>query len=251
MKGRKGDVHPALRAWSKDFKKSLQEAIKGWATIAQYNIGYFYVSGFIKTNDGRYYYFATKDLRFYPSSDTILFRTAKDDKDYQGGFNNYVRRDHLAEDMKTIVLRDGPMEYDKLPLTTKVCSKCHKDYADPYSYNDKVDGWSAVSTGTCPSCRKAEIEGIIGKGIPITRTSMFSGKTRTIVMPITQQQLSEWENGTKIQDAMPHLSPSQREYIMTGVTKEEWDAQFGTCPKVDVCRHMREGRPVRQHRRRK
>jgi hypothetical protein len=29
-----------------------------------------------------------------------------------------------------------------------------------------------------------------------------------------------------IQDAFPHLTPSQREFILTGISPEEWDATF-------------------------
>ena len=43
---------------------------------------------------------------------------------------------------------------------------------------------------------------------------------------VTQEQLSSWESGTLIQNAMPHLTPDEREFIMTGITPEEWDSAF-------------------------
>ena len=43
---------------------------------------------------------------------------------------------------------------------------------------------------------------------------------------VTQEQLSSWESGTLIQNAMPHLSADEREFIMTGITPEEWDSAF-------------------------
>ena len=43
----------------------------------------------------------------------------------------------------------------------------------------------------------------------------------------SQAQLAEWEAGTLIQNAMPSLSADDREFIMTGITPEEWDATFG------------------------
>ena len=61
----------------------------------------------------------------------------------------------------------------------------------------------------------------------ITRTSMFTGVERTLDLPITEEQLSAWKDGTLIQDAMPKLSADEREFIMTGVTAEEWDNEFG------------------------
>jgi hypothetical protein len=60
----------------------------------------------------------------------------------------------------------------------------------------------------------------------ITRKSLFSGVERTLDLPVTEEQMRDWENGTLIQLAMPNLTPDQREFIMTGVTSEEWADEF-------------------------
>ena len=60
----------------------------------------------------------------------------------------------------------------------------------------------------------------------ITRTSMFTGVTRTLSIPVTEAQLQEWQNGSLIQKAMPELTADEREFIMTGVTPDEWDNEF-------------------------
>jgi hypothetical protein len=61
----------------------------------------------------------------------------------------------------------------------------------------------------------------------ITRTSSFTGKTHTKDLPVTQEQLdSYYKTGLLLQDAFPHLSADDREFIKSGVTKEEWDAMF-------------------------
>lgn len=60
----------------------------------------------------------------------------------------------------------------------------------------------------------------------ITRKSMISGKWNTREIPVTPEQLYRWEEGMLIQDAMPHLSADEREFIMTGITPEEWDETF-------------------------
>lgn len=61
----------------------------------------------------------------------------------------------------------------------------------------------------------------------ITRLSPFSGKTHTLDIPISQEQMDQYKSGNgHIQDIMPHLDPDQREFIMTGITKEEWDIEF-------------------------
>ena len=74
----------------------------------------------------------------------------------------------------------------------------------------------------------------------ITRTSMFSGIERTLDLPITEAQLSDWTAGTLIQNAMPDLSADEREFVMTGVTAEEWSNEFGTIEDDDI--HDRKGR---------
>lgn len=60
----------------------------------------------------------------------------------------------------------------------------------------------------------------------ITRTSIFSGITRTHDLPITPEQWEAYSNGMKIQNAFPQLSPEEREFILTGATQEEWDKAF-------------------------
>lgn len=57
----------------------------------------------------------------------------------------------------------------------------------------------------------------------ITRTSIYSGKTRTKEINVTEKQVKEWEDGLLIQMAMPGLTPDDREFIMSGVTPEEWE----------------------------
>ncbi len=56
----------------------------------------------------------------------------------------------------------------------------------------------------------------------ITRKSIWSDITRTIELPVTEEQLDSWKAGTLIQKAMPQLNPAQREFIKTGMTDEEW-----------------------------
>ena len=56
-----------------------------------------------------------------------------------------------------------------------------------------------------------------------TRTSPFSGITRTLDLPVTESQLEGWNQGTLIQDAFPQLSSGEREFIKTGITDAEWE----------------------------
>jgi hypothetical protein len=61
----------------------------------------------------------------------------------------------------------------------------------------------------------------------IRRTSIISGVTRTIDLPITQEQYILFSVGTAVQNAFPHLSPNQREFILSGVWGDEWETYFG------------------------
>jgi hypothetical protein len=60
----------------------------------------------------------------------------------------------------------------------------------------------------------------------ITRVSPFSGKTNSMEIDVSDAQLEDWQSGTLIQNAMPNLTPDEREFIMTGITGKEWDATF-------------------------
>ena len=56
---------------------------------------------------------------------------------------------------------------------------------------------------------------------------MFTGIESTLALDFTAEQLAEWKNGALIQNAMPNLSAADREFVMTGVTDEEWHDEFG------------------------
>ena len=58
----------------------------------------------------------------------------------------------------------------------------------------------------------------------ITKTSMLSGNTSSMNIDVSQDQIDLWQGGSLIQNVMPNLSADEREFIMTGVTPEEWDS---------------------------
>ena len=60
----------------------------------------------------------------------------------------------------------------------------------------------------------------------ITKRSSLSGNTNSREINVTQAQLDDWASGTFIQVAMSNLSPNDREFLMTGITPEEWDKHF-------------------------
>jgi len=61
----------------------------------------------------------------------------------------------------------------------------------------------------------------------VTKTSRLSGTNNTLVLDMTIEQYDDWQNGVLIQNAMPQLSRDEREFLMTGITPEEWHATYG------------------------
>ena len=60
--------------------------------------------------------------------------------------------------------------------------------------------------------------------IEVTRTSILTGKTNTISLPVTQEQLDLYENSKElIQNVMPNLTNEEREFVKTGITEYEWN----------------------------
>ena len=61
----------------------------------------------------------------------------------------------------------------------------------------------------------------------IVRLSPISKTRNEMELPITEEQYKSWVNGKLIQNAMPHLSADEREFVLTGITPEEWADVFG------------------------
>ena len=72
------------------------------------------------------------------------------------------------------------------------------------------------------------IEHIAENKVFVHKKSMLSGKVNSMVLPTTQGKIEYWiESGKLIQDVMPDLNDNQREFLMSGITPEEWDDMFG------------------------
>jgi len=58
----------------------------------------------------------------------------------------------------------------------------------------------------------------------VRRENIFTGVVRAIDIDVTYEQIERWHNGELIQDVMPHLSVDEREFLISGMIPEEWDA---------------------------
>lgn len=84
---------PEFASFARAFKNWLKAEAGNDFEIVSFNRGHFYISGFLKnTKNNKLVYFSIPDVRFNNDwSNQILVRTAKHDKDYSGGANNFVR----------------------------------------------------------------------------------------------------------------------------------------------------------------
>ena len=65
--------------------------------------------------------------------------------------------------------------------------------------------------------------------IQVTRQSVITKKINTMELPITQEHLDIYETvgDILIQDAFPNLDKEQREFLLSGITPQEWNDTFG------------------------
>lgn len=63
----------------------------------------------------------------------------------------------------------------------------------------------------------------------ITNRSQLTGKEHTMELDVTMAQIDELQSPGRrmIQDIFPNLNAGEREFLLTGVTPEEWAATFG------------------------
>ena len=61
----------------------------------------------------------------------------------------------------------------------------------------------------------------------IKKRCPFTQAINTMDIPVTPRQIQDWQSGTLIQNAMPNLTPDEREFLMTGITPEMWEETFG------------------------
>jgi hypothetical protein len=60
----------------------------------------------------------------------------------------------------------------------------------------------------------------------VSRKSPLSGETNTMDIAITRADIINWEAGSLIQDVMPNITATEREFIMTGITAEDRSAMI-------------------------
>ena len=91
------EMSPEAKQFAKDFKRRLTLNAKNKGIeVVNFSVSHYYFSGFLKKND-KYVYFSYDipryetpiDLYGLNPSNAFLVRTAKNEKDYRGGYNNF------------------------------------------------------------------------------------------------------------------------------------------------------------------
>jgi len=61
----------------------------------------------------------------------------------------------------------------------------------------------------------------------VTRKSTATGTTRTLDIPVDPSDILSWQQGGgSIEELMPYLSDAHREFILSGITPDEWAIAF-------------------------
>ena len=65
--------------------------------------------------------------------------------------------------------------------------------------------------------------------IQVTRQSVLTRKMNTMELPILQEHLDIYDKigGFNVQDIFPQLDAEQREFLINGVTPQEWTKYIG------------------------
>ena len=68
----------------------------------------------------------------------------------------------------------------------------------------------------------------IGDKLELVRASDFTGEVNSMILNVTEKQVDDYFEGKGyIQTIFPDLSASEREFIKTGCTPDEWKNIFG------------------------
>lgn len=65
-------------------------------------------------------------------------------------------------------------------------------------------------------------------GVLVNRTCILDGQDyEHLVKGAKEADVPKWRSGAYIQDAMPHVSVEDREFLISGITPTYWNEIFG------------------------
>jgi len=60
----------------------------------------------------------------------------------------------------------------------------------------------------------------------VQRRSILTQKVNTMNLNVTEEQLIRQKQGEIVQDVFPELSADEREFLISGITPEEWSTHI-------------------------
>lgn len=91
------DFGQDFKVFFRNEKRRITAYLKEFGcTDIKINYGFYYFYGFFTSKTGQIYYFNSSDVRHF-GYNRLMYRTAKDYKDYTGGMNQYINVDNLRE----------------------------------------------------------------------------------------------------------------------------------------------------------
>ena len=92
-----GDLGQDFKSFFSKEKSRITKQLKELGcTDIQMSRQFYYFNGFFTSKSGQAYYFSCSDVRHF-GYNKIMYRTAKDYKDFTGGMNQYVTIDNIKE----------------------------------------------------------------------------------------------------------------------------------------------------------
>lgn len=89
-----------FQVFARLFRQSIKRSLPAGTKLVNVSTGHYYISGFIQRGD-KFVYFSISDVRHFPGAwhKNILVRTAKSEKDYTGGSNDYTTLERFDDAM--------------------------------------------------------------------------------------------------------------------------------------------------------
>ena len=96
---------PEFASFSKEIKQYIKGEIGTRFELVKWSRGHFYFSSFVQNKETeKYAYFSCSDVRAFADEwfNNLLVRTAKNEKDYTGGKNNFCKLTELTEKIERL-----------------------------------------------------------------------------------------------------------------------------------------------------
>jgi hypothetical protein len=103
-----------FKVFSRLYKKWVTRNLPDGAKLDTFSSGHYDLYSFIE-KDGKYVYFSISDVRYFPGGwyENILIRTAKSNKDYTGGSNDYTTMSRFRDNVARLFTYKGATNGDQ------------------------------------------------------------------------------------------------------------------------------------------